>query len=77
MAKAAAPSNVLVNAVRAGITDTPFHEKMGRADISQRISLIPLERAAFPNEISNLVLFLAGDKNSFVTGEVIAVAGGE
>jgi len=76
-AKAGAPHNVLVNAVRAGITDTGFHAKLGRPDLTDRINMIPLKRLADPNEIAEAVLFLAGDKSSFVTGTIMTVAGGE
>ena len=76
-AKAGAPYNVLVNAVRAGVTDTPLHAKIGRHDLSQRVSLIPLGRAAEPKEISEAILFLASDRSSYVTGTVMTVAGGE
>lgn len=76
-AKAGAPFNVLVNAVRAGVTDTPMHEKVGKPNMSDRISLIPLRRLASPKEISDAVLFLASDKSSFTTGTIMTVAGGE
>ena len=77
LAKAGAPYHVLVNTVRAGVTDTPMHEKIGRTDMSDRASLIPLKRLALPSEISQAVQFLAGDKSSFVTGSVLTVSGGE
>ncbi len=76
-AKAGAPVNVLVNAIRAGVTDTPLHEKMGRSDMSQRIGLIPLRRLALPSEISEAVLFLASERSSYITGTILTVAGGE
>jgi len=76
-AKIGAPHNVLVNAIRPGVTDTPFHKKMGRNDLSARINLVPLKRLAKPSEISNTVLFLASSKSSFTTNTVISVAGGE
>lgn len=76
-AKAAAPFNVLVNTVRPGVTDTPLHKKIGRKDITKRTAMIPLKRAALPSEISNVVMFLAGKKSSFITKTIIDVAGGE
>lgn len=76
-AKIGAPHNVLVNAIRPGVTDTPFHKKMGRNDLSARINLVPLKRLAKPSEISNTVLFLASSKSSFITNTIISVAGGE
>ena len=77
LAKAGAPFNVLVNTVRAGVTDTPMHERIGRADMSGRADLIPLKRLADPSEVSNAVQFLASDKSSYITGTVLTVAGGE
>ena len=76
-AKAGAPHNVLVNAVRAGVTETSMHEKIGRHDMSSRTNLIPLKRMAQPSEISQVVLFLAGEESSYVTGTILTAAGGE
>lgn len=78
LAKAGAPDNVLVNAVRVGVTDTPMHGKIGReSDLPSRAALIPLGRIASPSEISQFVLFLAGEHGSYITGAVIPVSGGE
>ena len=76
-AKAGAQYNILVNAVQVGVTDTPLHKKIGRSDLSERISLIPLKRLAQPKEIARVILFLAKENNSFITGTVICVSGGE
>ncbi len=76
-AKAGAPFNILVNAIQAGVTDTPMHAKIGRYDLSDRIEMIPLKRLANPKEISDTVLFLAGDGGSYISGTIIPVAGGE
>lgn len=76
-AKAGASFNVLVNCVRPGVTDTSLHKKAGRKDLSSRIALIPLGRIGKPSEISNVVMFLASQKSSFITNTIIDVAGGE
>jgi NAD(P)-dependent dehydrogenase (short-subunit alcohol dehydrogenase family) len=39
--------------------------------------MIPLKRMTQPSEISNVVLFLASEKGSYITGAVISVFGGE
>ena len=76
-AKIGAPHNILVNAIRPGVTDTPFHKKIGRNDLSARRNLVPLKRLAKPSEISHMVLFLASSKSSFITNTIISVTGGE
>jgi NAD(P)-dependent dehydrogenase (short-subunit alcohol dehydrogenase family) len=74
-AREGAPHNVLVNAIRPGITDTEFYPKIGK-DIIERVKLIPLKRAAQPCEISKLAYFLCSE-NTYITNEIITIAGGE
>lgn len=76
-AKEGASYNVLVNAIRAGVTDTSFHEKIGRDNLSDRAKLIPLQRLANPSEIADAVLFLASEAASYITGSIVPVSGGE
>jgi 3-oxoacyl-[acyl-carrier protein] reductase len=76
LAKAAAPDGVLVNILRAGVTRTTVHDRLGR-DMSARESLIPMKRAADPHEISAAVLFLVSPANTYITGAIIPVSGGE
>jgi NAD(P)-dependent dehydrogenase (short-subunit alcohol dehydrogenase family) len=77
LAKAAAPDGVLVNVVRAGVTRTQAHKRLGRHDLASREALIPLGRAAEPDEIANAVLFLVSPLNTYITGVILPVAGGE
>ena len=44
--------------------------------IDEAIKRVPLKRAADPEEISNVVLFLGSDLSSYVNGEVVFVTGG-
>ena len=76
-AKAGAPYNVLVNAVRAGVTETDFLKLNPAKDIQRRVDLIPLKRLADPAEIAVTVYFLASDESSYVSGSILTVAGGE
>ena len=78
-AKIGAPHNVLVNAIRPGATNTPGHLQRypDTSDFSARVNLVPLKRLAKPSEISNMVLFLASSKSSFITNTIISVTGGE
>lgn len=79
LAKAGAPYNILVNCIRGGAIDTPFHTKIKRdmADIERRIALIPLKRMGKPQDIARMALFLASEAGDYITGEVFTVAGGD
>jgi len=76
-AKAGAPHNILVNAIRAGVTDTKFHSLTPNKDMKKRIQLIPLKRCATPDEIAKTISFIVSNKSTFTTGSIITVAGGE
>ncbi|MDE2040057.1 MAG: SDR family oxidoreductase [Elusimicrobia bacterium] len=76
LARQGAERGILVNAIRPGVIDTPFHEKF-RKNMSERVKLIPLGRAGKPEEVARLALFLAGKGGSFITGQVLGVTGGE
>ncbi|MHA1372258.1 MAG: SDR family NAD(P)-dependent oxidoreductase [Promethearchaeota archaeon] len=76
-AKAGAPYNILVNAIRIGVTDTKFHDLNPKKNMDKRINMIPLKRMASPQEISDTVFFLTSDKSTFTTGSIITIAGGE
>ncbi len=77
LSRVGAESNILVNSVRAGFVDTPFHRKIGRENIEDRVKRIPLKRAGEPIDISRMVLFLASDAGDYITGEVFTIAGGD
>jgi NAD(P)-dependent dehydrogenase (short-subunit alcohol dehydrogenase family) len=75
LAREGASFNILVNAVRPGVTDTEFHAKMGK-NMEQRKQLIPLKRLAKPEEIAKFIYFLCAE-NTYITSETLAIAGGE
>jgi len=76
LAREGAGHNILVNTVRPGVIDTEFHRKFPK-DMAKRIAMIPLKRMGRPEELAEVVFYLGCDRNSFITNEVIAVAGGE
>jgi 3-oxoacyl-[acyl-carrier protein] reductase len=75
MAREFAP-NILVNAVAPGYTNTDMTEESLSDRIRDKISKIPLSRMARPEEIAEVILFLASDKASYITGQTIKVSGG-
>ncbi len=69
--------NITVNAVAPGIILTPFHDQFSRPDrLQEVINATPLGRAGSPEEVAELVSFLASDEAGFITGEVIGIDGG-
>lgn len=77
MAKHLAVNNVLINAIRVGVTDTKMHELNPTKDLEDRISTIPIGRMADRNEIVDMMLFLCSEQSSFISGTVVEVTGGE
>jgi len=75
----AAPFGVRVNAVAPGPTETGMLDRLTGAPDKKAafFASVPLKRAAKPEEIANAVLFLASDKASFITGQIIRVNGGK
>ena len=69
--------NVLVNAVRIGVTNTEPVKALGKKINKSRASLIPMKRFAEPVEIANEIYHLGSKDNTFITGQVFTVAGGE
>lgn len=66
------PFNVLVNNVGPGFTATERLKKLG----SKPEASIPLGRIGEPEEFANLVVFLASERASYITGQTILVDGG-
>lgn len=68
---------IRVNAVAPGWIDTEIHnvpEEQRR--IPAVLSQIPMKRAGRPEEVAQLVVFLASDEASYITGQTIAIGGG-
>jgi NAD(P)-dependent dehydrogenase (short-subunit alcohol dehydrogenase family) len=70
---------VRVNAVAPGPVDTDMLTRFtGSADRKAAlIASVPMKRAGEPDEIADAIVFLASDKASFITGQIIDVNGGK
>jgi 3-oxoacyl-[acyl-carrier protein] reductase len=68
---------VRVNCIAPGIVATSVLDRLDEAQRRSWIERNVMRRAARPEEIAATAAFLASDESSFITGEVIAVAGGE
>ena len=73
LAREVGRKKILVNVVAPGFIDTDMTAKIPRERI---LPLIPLNRSGSPEEVANLVAFLAGEESSYIHGQVIGVNGG-
>jgi 3-oxoacyl-[acyl-carrier protein] reductase len=76
LAKEVASRNILVNAIAPGYVRTAMTEKLSPEQKEAFLKNIPLRREAEPEDIARVVLFLASDDASYITGQVINVDGG-
>jgi Dehydrogenases with different specificities (related to short-chain alcohol dehydrogenases) len=81
IAREHARDNIRVNVVSPGLCDTPLIEEM-RADeftgkiLGSIVNFIPMKRLGRADEIAPLVLFLASNAASYITGQVYSINGG-
>jgi 3alpha(or 20beta)-hydroxysteroid dehydrogenase len=69
--------NIRVNSIHPGqIADTGFYRGAGEAFAHAARTAIPMQRQGLPKECADLVLFLASDDSSFISGAEIAIDGG-
>lgn len=81
LAREHARDHIRVNAVCPGLVETPLIEEMREDEFTAKIlssivGYIPLKRLGRPEEIAPMVLFLASDGASYITGQAISVNGG-
>ncbi len=76
VAKELASRNVLINAVAPGFIDTDMTRDLPETARGALLAQIPLGRLGSPTDVAGVVLFLASDLASYITGQVIVVDGG-
>ncbi len=70
--------NIRVNTIAPGVIETPMVDplKTDKEGLKGLLARLPMKRMGHPEEISSVVLFLASDASSYMTGAVIPVDGG-
>ncbi len=76
LAKELAPRGIRVNAIAPGFIETDMTGKLNEEQIAAIAKNIPLGKLGKPEDVANLASFLASDKASYITGQIINVCGG-
>jgi 3-oxoacyl-[acyl-carrier protein] reductase len=76
IAKEVASRNITVNAVAPGYIETDMTGKLNDAQREALLGMVPLKRAGTPEDVANVVAFLASHAADYITGQTIVVDGG-
>ena len=70
------PKNITVNCVAPGMINTDIIKTVPEKTMQSIISSIPMRRVGEPEEVADLVTFLASDQASYISGQCIKITGG-
>ncbi|MDH2425286.1 SDR family NAD(P)-dependent oxidoreductase [Sphaerisporangium sp. TRM90804] len=76
LGKELATSGVLVNAIAPAVIETPMNAATSPEALAHITGLIPMRRVGQPEEVAELIAWLASDRVSFSTGAVYDISGG-
>jgi len=76
LAREVTRNNVRVNCVCPGPTDTPLFATQSEKMREALVRAIPMRRLGRADEVADAILFLASNRASFITGQVLSVSGG-
>lgn len=71
-----APSHIRVNCIAPGVIHTDMVRGLGEETLADLVQQTPLGRLGTPEDIAHAAVFLASEKASFITGQVLSVDGG-
>jgi len=80
LAREGSHHSILVNGIRPGFIASGFHERWDnktKKDLEERASLVPLKRGGTPEEVAALIIYLLSDWSNFITGQMLAITGGD
>ncbi|KAA0579982.1 3-oxoacyl-ACP reductase FabG [Azospirillum sp. Sh1] len=69
-----APRGITVNAVAPGIIASPMADAAFDTETVKR--MVPMKRAGRPEEVADLVAFLASDRAAYISGQIVSINGG-
>lgn len=76
VAKELAPRNINCNAIAPGFIKSDMTDKLSENVKEQYLNNIPLKRFGTPDDVAEVVAFLASDKSKYITGQVLHIDGG-
>ncbi len=74
-ARELAPRRIRVNAVAPGMIETDLLKALGPEKLERRLQDIGLGRFGTPEEVAEAIVFLASDRSSYITGEILGING--
>ena len=76
LAKEVATLGIRVNCIAPALIETDMMKGMPKERVDFLLDKIPLRRLGRPEEVAELILYLASDRSSFITGQCFNITGG-